>query len=229
MLNSIGQIERFYLIIRNAWDFDKGAYNNIYSKEFLSKTDISSQKTLQEFEKIFSGCKLEDALNKVLYTEFNSKMVNDYLLTDDRMSMSHSVEERVPFLDRDLVEFGFSIPVEMKIKHNTTKYLFRKAMEDKLPPKIISKKKWGFAVNPYLQFKKDLKDVAENILTKDFIERQGIFNYKYIRRILDYPAHPRLRWHYNYIWIVLGLAIWEKTFIDGDIENKDFDLERFYN
>ncbi len=229
MLLSIGQIERFYLIIRNAWDFDNGAYNNIYSKEFISKTDISAQKTLQEFEKIFSSCKLEDALNKVLYTEFNSKMVNDYLLTDDRMSMSHSVEERVPFLDRDLVEFGFSIPVEMKIKHNTTKYLFREAMKDKLPPKIITKKKWGFAVNPYLQFKKDLKDVAENILTKDFVEKQGIFNYKYIRRILDYPANPHLRWHYNYIWIVLGLAIWEKTFIEGDIENKDFDLKRFYN
>ncbi len=229
MLLSIGNIERFYLIIRNTWDFDKRAYNNIYSKDFLANSNISTQKTLNEFEKIFSSCKQEDALNKVLYTEFNSKMVNDYLLTDDRMSMSHSVEERVPFLDRDLVEFGFSIPVEMKIKSNTTKYLFREAMKDKLPPKIITKKKWGFTVNPYLQFKKDLKEVAENILTKEFVEKQGIFNYNYIRRILDYPAHPRLRWHYNYIWIVLGLAIWEKTFIDGNIEDRNFELKSFYN
>jgi len=229
MLLSIGNIERFYLILRNTWDFDKGAYNNIYSKEFISNNNIDVEKTSKEFDNIFSKCKGIDALNQVLITEFQSKMVNDYLLTDDRMSMANSVEERVPFLDRDLVDFGFSLPVEMKIKHNTTKYLFRKAMEDKLPPKIISKKKWGFTVNPYLQFKKDLKDVAERILTPEFIERQGIYNYKYIKRILDYPAHPKLRWHYNYIWIVLGMAIWEKTFIEGNIEEKNFDLKKYYN
>lgn len=229
MLMSIGQIERFYLIIRNTWDFDKGAYQNIYSKDFLAQTGIQSEKTITEFEKIFSQCKGQDALNKVLFTEFNSKMVNDYLLTDDRMSMAHGVEERVPFLDRDLVDFGFSIPVEMKIKNNTTKYLFRKAMEDKLPQKIISKKKWGFTVNPYLQFKKDLKVVAERILTPEYIAKQGIFNYQYIKRILDYPAHPKLRWHYNYIWIVLGMAIWEKMFIERDIEKKEFDLGSYYN
>ena len=229
MLLSIGNIERFYLILRNTWDFDKGAYNNIYSKEFISNNNIDVEKTSKEFDNIFSKCKGIDALNQVLITEFQSKMVNDYLLTDDRMSMANSVEERVPFLDRDLVDFGFSLPVEMKIKHNTTKYLFRKAMEDKLPPKIISKKKWGFTVNPYLQFKKDLKDVAERILTPEFIERQGIYNYKYIKRILDYPAHPKLRWHYNYIWIVLGMAMWEKMFIEGNIEEKNFDLKKYYN
>ena len=73
--------------------------------------------------------------------------------------------------------------------------------------KIITKKKWGFTVNPYLQFKKDLKETAEKILTKTYIEQQGIFNYQYIKQILDYPAHPKLRWHYNYLWILVGLAI----------------------
>jgi asparagine synthase (glutamine-hydrolysing) len=103
-------------------------------------------------------------------------------------------------------------------------------MEDKLPPKIITKKKWGFTVNPYLQFKKDLKDVAEKVLTPEFVEKQGIFNYKYIKRILDHPPHPKMRWHYNYLWIVLGIAIWEKMYIDGDnFKNKKFELKDFYS
>lgn len=104
--------------------------------------------------------------------------------------MAHSVEERVPFLDRDLVDFGFTLPVEMKIKNNQTKNLFREAMKPYLPPKIITKKKWGFTVNPYLQFKKDLKDTAEKILTKEYIEKQGIFNYAYIRIIFGLPRTP---------------------------------------
>jgi asparagine synthase (glutamine-hydrolysing) len=86
-------------------------------------------------------------------------------------------------------------------------------MEPFLPPEILRKKKWGFAVNPYEQFNKDLKTVAQRVLSREFIRQLGIFNYEYIQRILHYPSDPRLRWHYNYLWIVLGLAIWEKMFI----------------
>ena len=101
-------------------------------------------------------------------------------------------------------------------------------MEPYLPHDIIHKKKWGFTVNPYDQFKKDLKIFAEKILTKDFVENQGIFNYKYIRQILDYPPHPNLRWHYNYLWIVLGIAIWEKMFIQSDkFKEKSFAIEEY--
>jgi len=215
MLLSIGQVERFYLIIRNVWDFDEGFYKEIYAPEFCHSIAQSNKKVIEEFTPFFQAMESgQNAIDKVLFTEFQTKMVNDYLLTNDRMSMAHSVEERVPFLDKDLVEFGFSLPIDLKIKHGTTKYIFRKAMEDKLPPKIISKKKWGFTVNPYLQFKKDLGDVAKQRLTKAYIDKQGIFNYDYLKRIMDYPAHPKLRWHYNYLWLVLGYAMWEEMFID---------------
>jgi len=219
MLLSIGQIERFYLIIRNVWDFDSGMYDNIYHRDFIAFQKTQVPQVVREFESLFAQSRHLGALDQVLFTEFQSKMVNDYLLVEDRMSMAHSIEERVPFLDLDLVNFGFSIPVDLKIRHNQTKYLFRKAMEGRLPPKIITKKKWGFTVNPYLQFKKDLGRVAEQVLTKEYVEQQGIFNYAYLRRILDYPPHPKLRWHYNYLWVVLGVAIWERMFLEGEVAN----------
>jgi len=152
------------------------------------------------------------------------------LLVEDRMSMANSIEERVPFLDLDLVNFGFSIPVHLKIKNGQTKYLFRKAMMQKLPPRIAQKKKCGFTVNPYLQFKKDLKNVSENILTKEFIESQGIFNYNYLRDIIDCKPSKRLRWHYNYLWIVLGFTIMDKMYFSSDkFLKKDFNFESYYN
>ncbi len=215
MLLSIGQVERFYLIIRNVWDFDEGFYKEIYAPEFYHTIAQNNKKVIDEFTPFFDRIESgKNAVDKVLFTEFQTKMVNDYLLTNDRVSMANSVEERVPFLDKDLVEFGFSLPIDMKIKNGTTKYIFRKAMEDKLPPKIISKKKWGFSVNPYLQFKKDLGEVARQRLTKEYIEKQGIFNYQYLKRIMDYPAHPKLRWHYNYLWVALGYSMWEEMFLD---------------
>ena len=230
MLFSIGEIEKFYLIIRNVWDYDQGFYDEIYDKNMSSYFKENVSQTNTQFHKYFSDSGDLSPIDQVLYTEFHTKMVNDYLLVEDRMSMAHSVEERVPLLDIDLVNFGFSIPVELKIKRNTTKYLFRKAMSDQLPEKIISKKKWGFTVNPYLQFKKDLREVAKNILTKNFIKDQGIFNYEYIKRIIDYPPNPKLRWHYNYLWIVVGFAIWDKMFIrSDDFLKKDFNIEEYFN
>ncbi len=215
MLCSIGQIERYYLILRNTWDFDSGFYDKIYHPEFCHRIK-TGQRTISQFEKYFEKVKTASPLDQVLFAEIQSKMVNDYLLVEDRMSMANSVEERVPFLDLDLVDFALQIPIGLKIKHNKTKYIFRKAMEQNLPKRIVKKKKWGFTANPYLQFKKDLKTQCENRLTKEFIEKQGIFNYDYLRAILDYPPHPKLRWHYNFIWIVLGLAIWEDIFITGN-------------
>ncbi|MEI6122746.1 MAG: asparagine synthase (glutamine-hydrolyzing) [Bacteroidota bacterium] len=228
MLLAVGDVERFYLILRNVWDFDSGFYKQIYSGAFYKQMLEESRKVHLEFDGFFERSKHLNALDRVLFTEFQSKMVNDYLLTEDRMSLANSVEERVPFLDLDLVNFGFSIPVHLKIKNNQTKYLFRKAMAQKLPPKIISKKKWGFSVNPYIQFQKDLKSTAEAILTREFVEKQGIFNYAYLKRILDHAPHPKMRWHYNYLWVVMGLAIWQKMYLDGEnfkekkVELKDY-------
>lgn len=220
MLLSVGDIEKAYLILRNVWDDDKGMYRNVYAPQYLQSCRSELRKTSEHFDALFGKVKHLDALDQVLHVEFQSKMLNDYLLTDDRMSMAHSVEERVPFLDVDFVEFCFSVPNHLKIQNGLTKALFRKAMSPYLPPRIIEKKKWGFTVNPYLQFKKDLKYTAENILTPRYIREQGIFNYSYIEHILKHPASPKLRWHYNLIWILVGYAIWEDQFLRG-IRSKD--------
>ena len=215
MLLALGNIEKAYLILRNVWDDDAGMYHQMYAPSYLSAHKKELKKTSDHFDALFQKVKHLDALDQVLHVEFQSKMLNDYLLTDDRMSMAHSVEERVPFLDKDFVEFCFSVPNHLKIQHGQTKALFRKAMRPYLPHEIIDKKKWGFTVNPYLQFKKDLKETAEHILTKEYIQDQGIFNYSYIESILKYPANPKLRWHYNLIWVMVGYSIWEDQYLRG--------------
>ncbi len=226
MLLATGNVAKFYLILRNAWDFDAGYWRQIYAPQFLQQP---LKPVLSEFEPFFRNNGGLTALDQVYRAEFHSKMVNDYLLTEDRMSMAHSVEERVPFLDLDLVQLGFSIPTGLKMRGNRTKYLLRKAMAPHLPPEILRKKKWGFTFNPYLQYQKDLKTTAERILTRERLERDGIFNYDFIRAIFEAPPHPRMRWHYNYIWVLTGFYIWKRMFLESDgFKKRDFELESFY-
>jgi asparagine synthase (glutamine-hydrolysing) len=222
-----GNIAKFYLILRNVWDFDRAHLDKIYSPHFLQQTLEPVQ---CEFEPLFERYAGQTPLDQIYLAEFSSKMVNDYLLVEDRMSMAHSLEERVPFLDLELVKLGFSIPAAMKMTGGQTKGLLRKAMAEFLPEKIIKKKKWGFAFNPYLQFQKDLKTIAEAVLTSARVQADGIFNYSYIRAILDAKPHPRLRWHYNFLWVLTGFYIWKQLILDGDgFAARETNIEAFYN
>ena len=230
MLLATGDVQRAYSILRNVWEDDDAMLDMVYTPDVANQIRESNQSVKEQFAPYFGESAASKPLDQVLYTELHTKMVNDYLLTEDRVSMSHSVEERVPFLDKDLVEFAFTIPADMKIQKGQSKYLFREAMKGYLPDQILRKKKWGFTVNPYLQFKKDLKQTAEAILTETFVKDQGIFNYGYIRRILDAKPHPRMRWHYNYLWVVMGLAIWQRMFLDSThIAKHSVPIEGYYS
>jgi len=223
MLLALGDPERYYLILRNVWDDDAGQWANVYG---ATLRDRGFAFTHSPFDSYFAD-DARGALERVLWAEFNTKMVEDFLANEDRTSMAHGLEVRVPFLDRDLVRFAFSIPIDLKIQGNETKRIFRKALTGFLPAHTLEKKKWGFSFNPYYQFQKDLRGVAEKILTRERIQAQGFFNYGYLRQILDHPPHPRLRWHYFFLWNLVGFQIWYRMFIEGDLKRPSFELETY--
>jgi len=223
MLLAAGDPARYYLVLRNTWDYDPGAFDNLYGPVLR---DQELALTHSQFDDFFADNR--EVLDRVLWAELHTKMIDDFLLNEDRTSMAHGLEVRVPFLDRDLVRFALGIPADLKIRGNQTKYIFRRAVEELLPRHALDKKKWGFSFNPYHQFRKDLRQVAERILTRRRVEERGWFNYAYLRRILDHPPHPRLRWHYFFLWLALGLEIWCRMYIDGDAARPDFALESYY-
>jgi len=223
LLLALGDPERYYLILRNVWDYDRGQWGDIYGPVLRGRSLSSTHAGFDQYFDIGARGTLE----RVLWAEFNTKLVEDFLANEDRTSMANGLEVRVPFLDRELVQFAFSIPIDLKIKGNETKSIFRRAMSSMLPAHTLRKKKWGFSFNPYYQFQKDLRGAAERILTRERIESQGWFNYDYLKSILDHPPHPRLRWHYFFLWNVVGFQIWYQMFIEGDVHHPTFELEAF--
>ncbi|MEW5733833.1 MAG: asparagine synthase (glutamine-hydrolyzing) [Thermodesulfobacteriota bacterium] len=223
LLCAAGDPRRFYLILRNVWDHDTGAFSRFYGP-VLQKAALAPVE--DAFAPFFTP-EAGDGLSQALWAEFHTKMVDDFLENEDRTSMANGLEVRVPFLDRDLVSFAMTIPPALLMKGNSTKYLFRKAMGGILPEHTLRKKKWGFTFNPYYQFQKDLKSTAERILTKKRVEERGWFNYGFLRKILDHPPHPRLRWHYFFLWLAMGLEIWAGQFLEGDMKNPKLALEDF--
>ena len=224
MLLALGDPERYYLILRNTWDYDPSAFGTLYGPALCEQP---LRLTHTEFDGYFGANHGPTVFDQVLRAELHTKMVDDFLMNEDRTSMAHGLEVRVPFLDRDLVRFALGIPADIKMKHNQTKYIFRRAMTGVLPAHTLRKKKWGFSFNPYHQFQKDLKGAAERVLTRERVTARGWFNYTYLRRILDHPPHPRLRWHYFFLWLALGLEIWAHMFLDGPVASRAAEIEAY--
>ena len=87
-----------------------------------------------------------DDVTKMQYIDMNFWLIGDILLKADKMSMAHSLESRVPFLDKVLFDTARRIPTEFKIHDTTTKYAFRECANRYLPQEVASKKKLGFPV-----------------------------------------------------------------------------------
>jgi asparagine synthase (glutamine-hydrolysing) len=139
-------------------------------------------------------------------------MVNDLLHNEDTMSMAHSVESRVPFLDLEVVRFAATIPDRLRFGYGL-KGLLKKSLRGILPSQTLNKKKWGFTVDPVEQYKKDLRTLALDVLTPDRLRQGGIFNHKFVKDVLAAPPRDRLRWHYFMLWQMIGIEYWREQFL----------------
>ena len=204
---SAGDRAQFYCRLRNAWDYDKGAYKRLYADP---EAFYALPRTGSYFEHLFD--EKRNYLEDVLRVEFQTKMVNDFLINEDRVTSAHGIEGRVPFLDRDLVELAFQLPGAWKMNGRETKTLWKDSVGAVLPAEIRQKKKQGFTFSSYHQWEKDLRGVVQRELSPEWCAETGLFNYQFVESLLEYPAHPNLRWHYFMAWMMLGVKEWIDIF-----------------
>lgn len=221
MLLASGNRTRYYLILRNVWDGDAPFYRSIYSPETARR--MAGMGVERHFQRYFPNGP-ETLLNQAMACELQEKIVADQIWLEDRNTMAHSLESRAPFLDKDLVEHCVNMPDRYKIKGSLRKSVFIQAMRGIVPDFAFSRPKRGFAFNPYLQFKRDLRDVARKVLTRKRIEEQGLFNYEYLRRIMDYPPQRSMQWHYWYLWNMVGFQVWHDLFITRERTWQDYEF-----
>jgi asparagine synthase (glutamine-hydrolysing) len=206
---STGDPARHYLLLRNAWDFNAPLLRRVYTPDFLERLAI---RTRGEFDDLFTGD--GSVTGQVLRAEFTTKMVNDLLHNEDTMSMAHSVESRVPFLDLELVRFVARIPDHLRFGAGM-KGVLKHALRGILPDRVLDKRKWGFTFDPVEQYDKDLGTMARDLLTPARLAESGVFNPEFVRRVLAARPTPRLRWHYFMIWQMVGVELWRDIFTKG--------------
>lgn len=203
--------------------FDCGYLERIYGEELLKEELIS----IREIYRPYFDNKLS-FIDQVFLADFSVKMVDDFLFVDDRMSMAHSVESRVPFLDNVLVDFAFTIPSNLKLKDPNGKYILKMAMKDLLPKEVLKKKKLGFSSGTYETYLRELREIAMQELPAGNLVNEGYFKQDYINKVLSAIPNQRLNLHYNVIWNLLTFETWYEIFINGDVRKPKLDMNKIW-
>lgn len=183
--------------IGNAFIFDTSEVNKVLKK----KSNITYRDVTRRY---YDKCKNYDEVMKMQYIDFNFWLVGDILLKADKMSMANSLEVRVPYLDRVLIDYARNLPTKYKVNEKTTKYAFREVAKDVLEDKVASKKKLGFPVPIRVWLKED--DIYNKVKDK-FMHDDRFFNTDYLIKLL-YEHRDGVHDNSRKIWTVYTFLVW---------------------
>ncbi|MDP1678349.1 MAG: asparagine synthase (glutamine-hydrolyzing) [Bacteroidota bacterium] len=145
--------------------------------------------------------------------DFKTYLPDDILTKVDRTSMAVSLEARAPFLDYRLVEFGLGLPLQYKVRNGEQKYLLKKILYKNLPKTLFDRPKQGFDLPLNEWFRKELKPMLQQHLSKERLSRYGFINVDYVHSIMD--AHFSGRYNYYYmLWTLLSFDLWYERYFE---------------
>lgn len=192
--------------VGNAFIFDNREIKSILINK--PKTKGFKELTKPYYDKVEN----KDDITKMQYIDFNFWLIGDILLKADKMSMANSLEVRVPFLDRPLIDYSLGLPVEFKTDKYATKKIFRDIASEALEDKVSNKKKLGFPV-PIREWMKD--DDTYKQIKAMFEKNNKFFRTKKIVKLLDDHKKGKVD-NSRKIWTIYVFLLWHEIFFGGE-------------
>jgi len=157
-------------------------HGRLFSDSF--KRELQGYTSLEVFRQHLSNCDTDDELSRIQYLDIKTYLPGDILTKVDRASMAHSLEVRVPILDSEFVSWACTLPSSLKLKSGEGKYIFKKALEGRIPNNILYRDKMGFAVPLASWFRGPLRKTIQERLQGGAMHECGIFDMDYIGDLL---------------------------------------------
>lgn len=209
-------------LIRGSKDLDERFIGNAYIFSEKERKEILRIKTnapdaMAITKPFYDKVRDQDQVTQMQYLDLHLWMTGDILLKADKMSMAHSLELRVPFLDRRVMELAQQIPKKYRVNKENTKYAMRIAALKACPPQTANKKKLGFPVPTRVWLREEkYYNIVKNSFTSPVAEK--FFNTKALVELLD--AHREEKYDYSRkIWTVFTFLIWYDVYFGEGLKN----------
>ncbi|BBN98400.1 asparagine synthetase B [Sporolactobacillus terrae] len=193
--------------VGNAFIFDEE------EKKFVLKTYSDQARFTKITDPIYSQAS-KNKLDQMQLVDLKTWLRGDILTVADRMTMAHSLELRVPFLDVHVFEAARTLPAALRTGEGTTKYAFREAMRGIVPDSILFRKKLGFPVPIRIWLKDELHDWAVNLIHES--NTDALINKSYALKLLDDHCSGKAD-NSRKIWTILMFMLWHQIFIEKTV------------
>lgn len=194
--------QRYFRLVNRANDMS----------EEIAWDDLNMRKVFEDFSTIFNNpCNVrkEAYFDKMTHFDFKS-LLPALLQVEDRMSMAHGLESRVPFLDHPLVEFAATIPADIKFKDGNMKHLLKQVFEDVLPQKITQRRdKMGFPVPLKEWFAGELNEFVMDTFSSMATKHRPFINADAVKKNFGKDARFSRK-----AWGMLNFELWHQQFHD---------------
>ena len=203
-INTAGSVERYLLFMSEDEEkvrhiMDNDCYRADVAREFI-------------YANYFNRTEIPLA-KRLMYTDLRTKLADNFLLGMDKMTMAFGLEQRCPFLDHELVEFAFKIPIKLKVRRGETKYILKRAVAGMVPSAVLQGKRY-FSTPAAKWMRAGLKPMIEDYLSTSSLQRSGCFNVKAVGEMLE--NHLTLReYNLGLLWSVFTFQVWYRQFIEN--------------
>ncbi|MBQ8108233.1 MAG: asparagine synthase (glutamine-hydrolyzing) [Ruminococcus sp.] len=206
-------------LIRGSKDLEERFIGNAYifsekERKSILKIKTNAPDAMAITKPFYDKVKDQDQVTQMQYLDLHLWMTGDILLKADKMSMAHSLELRVPFLDREVMALAQQIPTKHRVTKENTKYAMRIAALKACPPQTANKKKLGFPVPTRVWLKEDkyYSIVRSRFESEDSAQ---FFNTDELIKLLD--DHREGKYDYSRkIWTVFTFLIWYEVFFKDE-------------
>ena len=148
-----------------------------------------------------------DFIEEMMYLDTITYLPDDILVKVDRASMGASLETRAPFLDHEIIEFAWTLPLSMKVRNGKGKYVVREVLRKFVPPALTDRPKAGFGVPLGSWLRQELRDWAEDALDANRMRARGLLDPEAVNKKWKEHLSGRRDWGYL-LWSVLMLQSW---------------------
>jgi len=161
---------------------------------------------------VMKECSASLPLNRAFYWDLKT-FLHGILVVEDKLNMAHSVESRVPLLDKELVALALRTPAGYKLQDGTGKVVLRQAMQGLLPAGIVSSRKQGFTPPDASWYRQHTMPYIKSVLLSKEASNRGIFSINKIEGIIEEHLSGKKN-HRFLLWSLVSFELWQRMFLD---------------